>query len=125
VLHLAEMIWRRIKGPDSALRTISDEPFEYDVQRRIPKTEKAKRLLGFEATTTLDQGCSDEVIQFTSASAHDTLLCRIAGDPAREGRSRNDFIEFWSRVVVASIKQPFCLSVSGIRRCTSIRMVRR
>jgi UDP-glucose 4-epimerase len=31
------------------------------VQRRIPSTEKARRLLGFEATTTLDQ-MLDEVI---------------------------------------------------------------
>ena len=30
-------------------------PFEYDVQRRIPSTEKARRVLGFTATTTLDE----------------------------------------------------------------------
>jgi len=40
---------------------VSDEPFGYDVQRRIPSTEKAKRVLGFEAATTLDQ-MLDEVI---------------------------------------------------------------
>ena len=43
------------------LRVVSDEPFEYDVQRRVPSTEKAKRVLGFEATTSLDQ-MLDEVI---------------------------------------------------------------
>ena len=40
---------------------VHDEPFERDVQRRIPSTEKAKRILGFEATTTLDE-MLDEVI---------------------------------------------------------------
>src|SRR3984893_17897552 len=42
VLDLAEAIWRKIKGPDEPLRVVSDDPFEYDVQRRVPATEKAK-----------------------------------------------------------------------------------
>jgi UDP-glucose 4-epimerase len=53
VLALAEMIWQKIKGPDVPFRYVSDESFEYDVQKRVPATEKAKRVLGFEATTTL------------------------------------------------------------------------
>jgi nucleoside-diphosphate-sugar epimerase len=61
VLELAGLIWRKIKGPDVPLRVVSDEPFEFDVQRRVPATEKSKRVLGFEATTTLDQ-MLDEVI---------------------------------------------------------------
>ncbi len=61
VLELAEVIWRKIKGPDSQLRIVNDDPFEYDVQRRVPATEKAKRVLGFEAQTSLDQ-MLDEVI---------------------------------------------------------------
>ena len=40
---------------------MSDDPFEYDVQRRIPDVSKAKRVLGFEATTSLEQ-ILDEVI---------------------------------------------------------------
>ena len=43
------------------LRIVHDEPFAHDVQRRVPSTEKAKRVLGFEATTSLDQ-MLDEVI---------------------------------------------------------------
>jgi UDP-glucose 4-epimerase len=54
VVELADLIWRKIRGSDSPLRYVSDPPFEYDVQRRVPATEKAKRVLGFEATTTLD-----------------------------------------------------------------------
>ena len=61
VLRLAELIWRKIKGPDVPLRIVHDEPFAHDVQRRMPCTDKAKRVLGFEATTSLDQ-MLDEVI---------------------------------------------------------------
>ena len=53
VLALAEKIWHRING-DRPFRYVSDDPFEHDVQRRIPSVEKARRVLGFEATTTLD-----------------------------------------------------------------------
>lgn len=55
VLSLAEKIWHRINGDAVPFRYVSDAPFEYDVQRRIPSVEKARRVLGFEATTTLDQ----------------------------------------------------------------------
>jgi UDP-glucose 4-epimerase len=61
VRELAEVIWRKIKGPDVPLRLVYDEPFEYDVQRRVPATDKAKRVLGFEASTSLDT-MLDEVI---------------------------------------------------------------
>jgi nucleoside-diphosphate-sugar epimerase len=55
VLTLAEKIWHRIKGDGVPFRYVSDPPFEHDVQRRIPSVEKARRVLGFEATTTLEQ----------------------------------------------------------------------
>jgi UDP-glucose 4-epimerase len=55
VRSLAETIWRRVKGDDIPFRYVSDPPFEHDVQRRIPSTDKARRVLGFEATTTLDE----------------------------------------------------------------------
>jgi nucleoside-diphosphate-sugar epimerase len=61
VLELAELIWHKVKGPDEPFRYVSDDPFEYDVQRRVPATDKAKRVLGFEATTPLDE-ILDEVI---------------------------------------------------------------
>ncbi|MGH9029122.1 MAG: NAD-dependent epimerase/dehydratase family protein [Acidimicrobiales bacterium] len=61
VLELAEVIWHKINGPDKPFRYVSDEPFEHDVARRVPATEKARQVLGFEATTTLDQ-MLDEVI---------------------------------------------------------------
>src|SRR6201986_5147718 len=61
VRELAEVIWRKVKGADVPLRLEHDEPFTYDVQRRIPDVGKAKRMLGFEATPSLDQ-MLDEVI---------------------------------------------------------------
>lgn len=61
VLELAEAIWRAIKDRDAPFHWVSDPPFEHDVQRRVPSTEKAKRILGFEATTGLDR-ILDEVI---------------------------------------------------------------
>lgn len=60
VLELAQIIWRKING-DKPFRYISDKPFEYDVQKRVPSVEKAKRILGFEATTTLEDSL-DELI---------------------------------------------------------------
>jgi UDP-glucose 4-epimerase len=53
VRELAELIWRKVKGAGTPLRLVHDDPFAHDVQRRIPSTEKAKRILGFEATTSL------------------------------------------------------------------------
>jgi nucleoside-diphosphate-sugar epimerase len=61
VQELAEMIWAKIKGPGVPLRVLHDDPFTHDVQRRVPATEKAKRVLGFEATTSLS-AMLDEVI---------------------------------------------------------------
>jgi len=60
VLELAEKVWARINR-DRPFRYVSDDPFEHDVQRRVPATEKANRILGFEATTTLDD-MLDEVV---------------------------------------------------------------
>jgi UDP-glucose 4-epimerase len=60
VLELAEVIWRKIKG-DAPFRWESDPPFEHDVARRVPATDKAKQVLGFEATTSLE-AMLDEVI---------------------------------------------------------------
>jgi len=61
VLELAESIWCKIRGADAPLRYVSDPSFEHDVQRRIPSVEKAERVLGFTATTTLDE-MLDEVV---------------------------------------------------------------
>jgi len=61
VLELATAIWRKVHGPEREFRYVSDPPFEHDVQMRVPDVRKARALLDFEATTTLDQ-MLDEVI---------------------------------------------------------------
>jgi UDP-glucose 4-epimerase len=61
VLELAEKVWHKVRGANVPFRYVSDDPFEYDVQRRIPSVDKAKRILGFTAETTLDE-MLDEVI---------------------------------------------------------------
>ena len=60
VLELAERIWKKII-PEKPFGVVHDEPFEHDVQKRIPDATKAKEILGFEATTPLDE-MLDEVI---------------------------------------------------------------
>ena len=61
MLELAELIWRKINGGEEPFRYVSDPPFEHDVQRRVPDVDKASDVLGFEATTPLDE-MLDEVI---------------------------------------------------------------
>jgi nucleoside-diphosphate-sugar epimerase len=69
VLELAELIWRKIKG-DVPFRYVSDDPFEHDVQKRVPSVQKAKDVLGFEATTSLDR-MLDEVIPWIEQAMKD------------------------------------------------------
>ena len=67
VLELVEIIWHKVHGPGRQLQVVHDDPFEYDVQRRVPDTDKAKKILGFEATTTLEE-MLDEVIPWIDAA---------------------------------------------------------
>jgi len=61
VSDLAGLIWRKIHGPDRPFRFVSDEPYQHDVQMRVPDVTKARDVLGFEATTSLED-MLDEVI---------------------------------------------------------------
>jgi nucleoside-diphosphate-sugar epimerase len=62
VLELAELVWNKL-NPGKEFRYVSDDPFEYDVQKRIPDVSKAKELLGFEAEIGLSESI-DEVIEY-------------------------------------------------------------
>ena len=66
VLELAEAIWRKVHGPGRPFRHVSDPPFEHDVQLRVPDVRKARDVLGFEATTSLE-AMLDEVIPWIRA----------------------------------------------------------
>jgi UDP-glucose 4-epimerase len=73
VLELAEVIWRKIKGPDVPFSVVSDDPYEYDVQKRVPDVTKSREVLGYEATTTLDT-MLDEVIPWVTQAVKDGRL---------------------------------------------------
>ncbi|MBW3592343.1 MAG: NAD(P)-dependent oxidoreductase [Actinobacteria bacterium] len=72
IRELAEKIWHRVR-PGVPFRYVSDPPFDHDVQRREPAVEKARRVLGFEATTTLDE-MLDEVVPWTERAVRDGLI---------------------------------------------------
>jgi UDP-glucose 4-epimerase len=73
VLELAELIWTKIKGADVPFRYVSDDPFEYDVQKRVPDVTKAREVLGYEATTSLST-MLDEVIPWVTKAVADGRL---------------------------------------------------
>lgn len=60
VLELAELIWKKINGL-KPFNYVSDPPFPYDVKKNVPDITKAKKLLGFEAKTSLSE-VLDEII---------------------------------------------------------------
>ena len=60
VIELAELIWKKIK-PEKEFKYISEKSYKYDVNKRIPNVNKAKKILGFEANTTLSAAL-DEII---------------------------------------------------------------
>jgi len=72
VTQLAEAIWRRIKG-GCPLALVHDEPFAHDVKRRVPDVDKARRVVGFEAKTSLDD-MLNEVIPWINQAVIDGLL---------------------------------------------------
>lgn len=62
VKELAEVVWN-ILNPGQPFSTVSDEAYEYDVQKRVPNTSKAQELLGFEAEVGLEESVR-EVIEY-------------------------------------------------------------
>ena len=62
VIELSQMVWKKI-NPDKEFSFVSDEAYEYDVQKRVPDVTKAKDVLGFEAEISLEESV-DEVIQY-------------------------------------------------------------
>jgi UDP-glucose 4-epimerase len=64
VLELAELVWKKLK-PSRKFRYVSDPPFPYDVQMRVPDVTKAREVLGFEASVGLD-AVLDEVVPWIS-----------------------------------------------------------
>lgn len=65
VAELATVLWRKING-ERPLRFVHDQPFDHDVAMRVPDVSKSKRVLGFEARTTLDE-MLDEILPWIEA----------------------------------------------------------
>jgi nucleoside-diphosphate-sugar epimerase len=61
VLELAKAIWEKVYQGAKPFGCVSDPAYEYDVQERSPAVDKAERLLGFRAETSLSD-ILDEVI---------------------------------------------------------------
>jgi nucleoside-diphosphate-sugar epimerase len=74
VLELAELVWREVNG-DKPLSVTSDPPFPHDVQRRIPETGKALRLLGFQARVPLAASVR-EVVGWVRGEIRAERLCK-------------------------------------------------
>lgn len=72
VRELAEVIWRKVNG-DRPLTLAHDPAFEHDVQRRVPDVSKARDVLGFEATTSLDE-MLDVVIPWVRQAMADGVI---------------------------------------------------
>ena len=53
VLDLAKLIWDKIN--DKPFSYVCDDPYQYDVQERIPCVKKAEEILGFKAKTDLGE----------------------------------------------------------------------
>ena len=68
VLELAAAIWRKVHTDGRPFRYVSDPPFEHDVQLRVPDVRKARDVLGFDATTSLE-AMLDEVIPWIAAES--------------------------------------------------------
>jgi nucleoside-diphosphate-sugar epimerase len=73
VLELAELIWSKIRGDATPFRYESGPAFEHDVQRRVPSTEKARDVLGFEATTSLSDMLDEVIPWITTAIAENRI----------------------------------------------------
>jgi UDP-glucose 4-epimerase len=55
VLNLAKIIWIKIHGKKKKFKYILEKPFLHDVQKRVPSTYKAKKILNFKCRTNLDE----------------------------------------------------------------------
>jgi nucleoside-diphosphate-sugar epimerase len=65
MLELAERIWALCDREES-FAVDSQEAFEHDVRRRIPSSHKAKEVLGWEPTVSLDESLAEYVDWYRS-----------------------------------------------------------
>ena len=73
VLELAEVIWKKVNGSRRPFSVVYDEPYQHDVQRRIPDVRKAERMLGFVADTPIEV-VLDELIPWVRTAVAENLI---------------------------------------------------
>ena len=73
VLELAEVIWDKIHRGDKPFRWVSDPGSSMTWPEPRPRRQKAKRVLGFEATTSLDT-MLDEVVPWVAQAVADGTI---------------------------------------------------
>jgi len=59
VLELAKAVWNFLGKDENDFQYVSDEPYVYDVQKRVPDVSKAKELLNFECNTSLEKALEE------------------------------------------------------------------
>jgi nucleoside-diphosphate-sugar epimerase len=64
ILELASSVWREVHGTKTPFVWVSDEPFEHDVQCRLPSVQLAKEILGWESKVTLEETIKEVVGYF-------------------------------------------------------------
>lgn len=72
VMELAQAIWHKLNG-NKRLPLAQDRPFARDVQQRVPNVDKARRVLWFEAATTLKDLLAEVVSWIERAVADGSL----------------------------------------------------
>ncbi len=72
VMELARIIWDKI-NPEKEFNVVCDDPFTHDVQKRSPDVSKAKKVLGFEATSSLEDSL-DEIVPWVTDQVEKGLI---------------------------------------------------
>ena len=72
VIDLAKLIWQKINS-NKEFNFICDEPFMHDVQKRSPNVSKARKILGFEAKTSLEDSLN-EIIPWVTEQVERGLI---------------------------------------------------
>jgi nucleoside-diphosphate-sugar epimerase len=73
VIEIARLIWDKVNEGAGKLQFIHDKPYFYDVQKRIPDTNKARKILGFEANTKIEN-VLEELIPWIKGAIEKELI---------------------------------------------------
>ena len=66
MLELAELIWKKVQG-DEPFRYVSDKPYTYDVQRRVPDGREGAAGARLRGDDRRSREALDEIIPWIAA----------------------------------------------------------